>query len=185
MRLFVAVNLPDHVRRAIASAAAPLRGASFPIKWVEPDGLHLTLKFLGEVEADRQAAVVQALGRACHGARPFELLLGGFGAFPSAARARVVWLGCDPVPALELLQHGVEREYAALGFPVEGRPFRPHLTLGRARATAGAGVGGLAARLGELAFADAVTVRSIDLMESTLTPAGARYAVRHAVPLGA
>lgn len=181
MRLFVAVNLPDDVRRAIGAATDPLRRAGLPVKWVDPGGLHLTLKFLGAVDSAQVPGVREALERACSGARAFALPLGGFGAFPSPERARVVWVGCEPVPPLELLQHGVEREFAALGYSLEGRPFRPHLTLGRSRAPGG--VHGLAPLLADATFADTVTVRTVDLMESTLSPAGARYAVRHAVPL--
>lgn len=183
MRLFVAVNLPPELRAAIHAAAAPLRADPFPVRWVDPDGIHVTLKFLGEVERERLDDVVATLERACVGAKAFPLEVGGFGAFPSADRARVVWVGCAPAPPLELMQHGIERAFAELGFPVEGRPFRPHCTLGRARGEARAGVRGLGARLDALAFADTFMVTSIDLMESTLTPRGARYAVRHAVRL--
>jgi 2'-5' RNA ligase len=184
VRLFVAVNLPRPLRGAIFAAGTPLRAAAPSVRWVDPEGLHLTLKFLGEVADGRSGEIVAALERACAGARPFPLEVGGFGAFPTAARARVVWVGCEAAPPLELLQHGIEREFAALGFPVEGRPFRPHLTLGRAKADARGGVRGLEDHLATLVFSDTFTVASVDLMESTLTPRGARYAVRHAVALG-
>jgi 2'-5' RNA ligase len=184
VRLFVAVNLPPPLRDAIHAAAAPLRAAALPVRWVEPDGLHLTLKFLGDVADGRLAEMVAALERACVGARPFPLEMSGFGAFPTPARARVVWVGCESAPPLELIQHGIERAFADLGFPIEGRPFRPHLTLGRAKGEARGGVRGLEDRLGGLVFAETFTVTSVDLMESTLTPRGARYAVRHAVMLG-
>lgn len=183
MRLFVAVNLPPPLRDAIHAAAAPLRAGGLAIRWVDPDGIHLTLKFLGEVADGRLAELIAALERACQGARPFPLEVNGFGAFPTPARARVVWVGCEAAPPLELIQHGVERAFADLGFPVEGRPFRPHLTLGRAKADTRGGVRGLDDGLAELRFADTFTVASVDLMESTLTPRGARYTVRHAVTL--
>jgi 2'-5' RNA ligase len=95
----------------------------------------------------------------------------------------VIWLGCESAPPLELLQHAVEREYAALGFPLEGRPFQPHLTLGRARPRAKGGMRGLDALLEATAFEAVWDVSAVDLMESTLSPAGARYAVRHRVAL--
>jgi 2'-5' RNA ligase len=179
----VAINLPDDLRHAIARATEPLRAAGLPVKWVDAGGIHMTLKFLGEVPAGRLPEVEAALGRACAGARAFSLGVGEFGAFPTPERARVVWVGCEAVPPLELLQHGVEREFGALGFPVEGRPFRPHLTLGRARSDQRGGVRGLAGLLADLAFTGEFTVRSVDLMESTLTPTGARYTVRRAVAL--
>ena len=183
MRLFAAVNLSAELRQALRAAAAPLRDAGLPVKWVDPDGVHLTLKFLGDVAADRLPELSEALDRACAGMRGFDVALGGFGAFPSAAHARVIWLGCEAAPPLELLQHAVEREYATLGFPVEGRPFRPHLSLGRARPHAKSGMRGLEALLDATAFEATWAVRAVDLMESTLTPAGARYAMRHRVAL--
>lgn len=183
MRLFVAVNLPRPLRDAIHAAAAPLRAGGLAVRWVDPDGIHLTLKFLGEVADGRLGDLIAALERACQGARPFPLEVNGFGAFPTPARARVVWVGCEAAPPLELLQHGVERAFADLGFPVEGRPFRPHLTLGRAGANARGGVRGLEDRLAQLSLTDTFSVSSVDLMESTLTPGGARYAVRHTVTL--
>jgi 2'-5' RNA ligase len=182
VRLFIAINLPDALRRAIYEAAAPLRRPALPIKWVNPDGLHLTLKFLGSVEAGRLAEIEQAVSRACRGAKPFNLPVGGFGAFPGASRPRVVWVGCEAVPALELLQHAVEREFAELGFAIDGRPFRPHLTLGRARPDA-RGLGVLEPLLSEAAFEDAVAVGSVDVMESVPGPQGSRYTMRHSVAL--
>ena len=181
MRLFAAVNLPPALRQAIHAAAAPVRAIDAPIKWVDPDGIHLTLKFLGNVADARLAELGAALDRACAGMRGFDVMLAGFGAFPSPGRARVVWVGCEAAPPPELLQHAVEREYAALGFAVEGRPFRPHLTLGRAKPRGG--VHGLDAALEGTPFDALWTVSGVDLMESTLTPSGARYTVRRHVPL--
>ena len=183
MRLFVAVNLPPALRQAIYAAAAPLRQTGLPVKWVAPDGIHVTLKFFGEVAPERLPEMTAALDRACAGARTFPVEIGGFGAFPDPDRARVIWIGCEAAPPLELLQHAIEREYATLGFPVEGRPFRPHLTLGRARQQSRSGVRGVTEHLEPLLFQDTCTVEAVDLMESTLSPAGARYTVAHRVPL--
>jgi 2'-5' RNA ligase len=132
VRLFVAINLPPPLRQGVWDAAEPLRRANFPVRWVRPEALHLTLKFLGEVDLSREADLLAALKQAAMGIKPFVLHLEGFGVFPSLGRPRVVWAGCHGPAPLELLQHGVERETEPLGFPVEGRPFQPHLTLGRA-----------------------------------------------------
>jgi len=181
MRLFVAVNLPDPTRRALWDAAAPLRARGYPVRWVEPEAIHLTLKFLGDVPDAREADVRDALDAAVRGARTFSVMLEGFGAFPSPHHPRVLWAGCDAAPPLELLQHRVEVEMERIGFPVEGRPFHPHLTLGRARRDARPrDFTGIAEQLESLAFAAEVAVRSVDLMQSTLTPTGAYYARRHA-----
>lgn len=183
MRLFVALNLPPAVRQALWSAASPVRDLGLPVKWVRPEGLHLTLKFLGDVEAAREAELQGALGRAAGGAqRALPLRLGGFGAFPDESRPRVLWAGVAPDPALELLQHRVELEFAPLGFPTEGRAFRPHITLGRAARDARPGdfrAHNLGAALAALAFEETVLVETVDLMRSTLQAGGAVYDTLH------
>ncbi|GBD31137.1 MAG: RNA 2',3'-cyclic phosphodiesterase [Gemmatimonadales bacterium] len=184
MRLFVAINLPAEVKGEIWRAAEPLRVKRYPVRWVAPESIHLTLKFLGEVDAAREPQIVGALLRAVEGARRFRMLLSGFGAFPSVKQPRVLWVGCEGVPSLELLQHQVELEMEQIGFPLEGRPFRPHLTLGRvARGAKVSEFRGLEEVMAGLSFAADVVVESADLMESHLTPQGARYVRRHAAAL--
>lgn len=184
MRLFIAINLPLDLRQRLWEAAGPLRGAGYPVRWVAPDGLHLTLKFLGEVRPEREPDVVAAIGTAVQGAKPFVLPVSGFGAFPSLSRPRVVWVGCEPVPPLELLQHRVEQEMERLGFPLEGRAFHPHLTLGRAQREArAAAFRALERQVEALEFAAEARVESVDLMESRLSRDGARYTRRHAARL--
>jgi RNA 2',3'-cyclic 3'-phosphodiesterase len=180
LRLFVALNFLPQVRQALWQATTPLRDLGLPVKWVRDDGVHLTLKFLGEVPAERDQELRDALTRAASGARALTLAIGGFGVFPDFNRPRVVWVGIAPEPALELLQHQVEREYASLGFPTEARAFRPHLTLGRAAREARArDFAGLEAALGQLRYEETVVVGALDLMQSTLQSGGAVYNVRH------
>lgn len=180
MRAFIAINLPPAVRSAIWEAATPLRSGSYPVRWVAPDSIHLTLKFLGEVAPEREHEIVEGIEAAVHGVKPIPLSLAGFGAFPSANRPRVVWVGCEAVPALELLQHRLERQMDRLGFPVEGRPFRPHVTLGRAgRDARTAAFADFAAVLEPLGFEAQAVIESVDLMQSELRRDGARYTVRH------
>lgn len=185
MRLFVAVNLPEAERQAAFDAAAPLRHGGLPVKWVQPAGLHVTLKFLGEVAEERAAAIGAALDGAVATARPFEVTLGGVGAFPSSVRPRVIWLGVEIHPALELLANDVEKALQPFGFEAELRPFRPHVTLGRAKQGARTGTfrafEGLA---GRVAYDGVAPVASVDLMESTLHPEGATYHVHHQSFLG-
>lgn len=186
MRLFVAINLPHEIRQGVWEAVAPLRAQPYPIRWVPPESLHLTLKFLGEAAPEREPEIVEAVEAAVRGARRFTLPIAGFGVFPSPTQPRVVWAGCEAVPPLELLQHGVEQAMERLGYPVEGRSFRPHLTLGRVRrGTRPSAVSGLARALEDLQYAGEAEVESLDLMQSTLTPKGARYTVRHPAELAA
>ncbi len=176
----MALNLPPTVRQALWEATAPLRHRVAAVQWVRPEGIHLTLKFLGDAPDDRAAELTAALARAASGARALTLALGGFGVFPDFRRPRIVWVGIAPDPALEILQHRVEQEFAPLGFPTEARPFRPHATLGRtSRNTAPRELGGLEAALTDLTFADTVLVAAVDLMESTPQSGGAVYKVRH------
>jgi RNA 2',3'-cyclic 3'-phosphodiesterase len=196
VRLFIALNLPAPVREAVWAATAPVREREFPLRWIRPEGLHLTLKFLGEVPEDRGAAVDQALGSAAGGggagssARGISLSIGEFGAFPDPRRPRVVWVGVAPDPALELLQHRVEQAFGAIGFLVQGRPFRPHITLARVTRGGGGrgggggkGMDGLGPELATLHFTESVLVESVEVMRSTLERGGAVYQVRRSVPL--
>ena len=185
MRLFVAVNLPSDVRQDLWEAAEPLRGGGYPIRWVGPEALHLTLKFLGEVDTEREPEITAAIDGATQGTRRFMLPLEGFGAFPSTSQPRVIWAGCEGVPPLELLQHRLEQEMERAGFAIEGRPFHPHLTLGRVKRQARPGeLRDFGAALEPLTYANEVEVRSLDLMQSKLSSEGATYTVRHAAELG-
>ncbi|HVH67699.1 MAG TPA: RNA 2',3'-cyclic phosphodiesterase [Gemmatimonadales bacterium] len=180
MRLFIALNLPPAVRESLWAATQPLRDLGLPVKWVRGEGIHLTLKFLGDVAPEREAELVAALARAAAGGRALPLALGGFGVFPDFRRPRVVWAGIAPEPALEILQHRVEQEFAPLGFPTEARAFRPHVTLGRAaREARPRDLAPLEGALAQLEFTGTALIGAVDLMQSTLQSGGAVYQVRH------
>ncbi len=175
MRLFVAVDLNRELKTALADLQGRLRRAwpGVEVRWVDPAGIHLTLKFLGEVGPDRVEAVVRALEQATAGVGPFELKLEGLGFFPGPRRARAVWVGVkEPTGRLARLQRQVEASLEPLGFAPEGREFVPHITLGRLKVPTGLPPveDGLAARqFGRM------PVREVVLMESRLGPAGATY----------
>jgi RNA 2',3'-cyclic 3'-phosphodiesterase len=169
-------------------ALAPLRAGreKLPVKWVRPENIHLSLKFLGDVEEAREpellAALKQAAGRHHEPPtpRPLTLQITGFGVFPDYHRPRVLWVGVTPEPGLELLQHEVEHAFAPLGFPTEARAFRPHLTLGRAaRDARPRDFNGLEAVLAGTDFDTTVTVADVDLMQSTLHADGPVYQIRY------
>ena len=168
------------MRQGLWDAIEPVRERSLPVKWVPPEGLHLTLKFLGEVDEVSEPGLRAALGQVAGDAGPVSLHIEGFGVFPDFRRPRIVWAGVEPEPALELLQHRVEQVFAALGFPTEARLFRPHITLGRAGREARArDFTGLEAALTTLTFVDTALVADLDLMQSTLQSGGAVYQVKH------
>jgi 2'-5' RNA ligase len=133
MRLFAAVPVSEPARSEITDLLDGLRKGDWPVRWVHQDGLHLTLKFFGEVAPERLEVIAEALRFAAAGTGLLALSLAEPGAFPSPRRPRIVWVGVDAPPALELLQDRLERSTEAIGFPPEGVPFHPHLTLGRVR----------------------------------------------------
>jgi 2'-5' RNA ligase len=117
----------------VATVLRDLRERAWPVRWVREGGLHLTLKFFGEVLPDRLDAIGEAVRQAARDTRPIELVLGSAGAFPDLRRPRILRLEVRPDPGLEMLQDRLERAAAAIGYPPEGRPFAPHITLGRVR----------------------------------------------------
>lgn len=158
---------------------SPLRDRRLPVKWVRPENVHVSLKFLGDVADDRRPAVEAALAQAVRGARRIPIHVEGFGVFPDYRRPHVIWAGVEPEPALELLQHEVERAFAPLGFATEARAFRPHVTLGRAQRDARPkDFHDLATVLEGIPFTATAVVEQVDLMQSTLRAGGPRYQVQ-------
>jgi RNA 2',3'-cyclic 3'-phosphodiesterase len=176
VRLFVAVNLPPAEKDRLGAILDALMHSSLPFRWVEPESLHITLKFLGEVAEARYEAVVAGIERAAEGISPFDVDVGGFGAFPSLARPRILWMAVGASTVLGEAQRRVEHEMEILGFPPEARPFHAHVTLGRASAGAGRVDGGQLDRItAPLVYKGCVRVESIDLMRSHTASRGARY----------
>lgn len=177
------------MRHDIWDAFEPLRERkpALPVKWVRPANIHLSLKFLGEVNESREAELRDALGRVAGAGtgggergRALVLQIEGCGVFPDYRRPHVLWVGVIPDAALELLQHGVEQAFAPLGFPPEARPFRPHVTVGRAgREARPRGFAGLEDACAAVTFTTSVSVTDVDLMQSTLQAAGPVYQVKH------
>lgn len=130
MRAFIAIELPASIREALAREQARFRAVSADARWTRPEGIHLTLKFLGDISAGQEAEVKNALGRIERFER-FTVRVEGFGFFPDAKRPRVFWAGLEAPPGLARLAAQVESAMACVGFPPEDRPFRPHLTLAR------------------------------------------------------
>jgi len=176
-RVFCALELPAGLRERAAGRAARLREA-FPhvrAAWERPEKLHLTLKFVGEIEPSRVADLSAAAGRAAAGGEPFELTVADAGAFPSHGPPRVLWLGVqDPSGRLARLHRRLEDECAAAGFDREARAFRPHLTLARLREPRAAHE--LAALHRETPFEpQTFNVNELIIMRSELGPGGSRY----------
>lgn len=168
MRAFIAIPIERRIVKAIEAAAGPLREVGADIKWVEPDNLHVTLKFLGEMEGAAVAALRADLREAATRHRPFDMAVAGFGMFP-----RVVWVGCEgPLAAIAA---DVERVAEARGVAREDRPFAAHATIGRVK---GRHKVGEVRRLIESMKPPAFGVQRVagfTLLESVLRPQGPVY----------
>lgn len=176
MRLFLAINFPAEVRREITAATATLRDSAPELAWIDQTLLHLTLKFLGNGSPVTVEAARDALAGVAGRHRELLMSIGGIGAFPNFRRARVVWMGVAQEPRLELLHHDVEVAFERLGFEVDGRPFRPHLTIARVKhAPPEQRLRELARAAKRTEYRDDFVVRSIDLMRSDLGPGGPAY----------
>ncbi|MCJ7511948.1 MAG: RNA 2',3'-cyclic phosphodiesterase [Anaerolineales bacterium] len=183
MRLFVALELEPPVRQRLWRTQADLQHGTEPewVRWVQPDGIHLTLKFLGDVEAVKAEAISTALNEATARHPRCAFTVSGLGAFPNPDRARVIWVGLeDPDGTVAALQAGVESALGKLGFEPETKPFRPHLTLGRVRDGIGREPAATLAHLLKTAPAlDPLPTTSdkVALIQSQLRPTGAVYRV--------
>lgn len=178
MRLFIAVNLPESVCVDLHEATGALRAAAPTARWVHPDMLHVTLKYLGYVTDEHIIVQIREhLLLAARSALPFDLQIQGLGAFPSLDRPRTLWAGVVKTAPLEWLQAAVEREIAPLGFKTDARPFHPHITLGRVRvALPSEEIRAAEHEAAQWTYQARAAIRTVELMESTPSPKGARYA---------
>jgi RNA 2',3'-cyclic 3'-phosphodiesterase len=134
VRTFVAVEIPSEIKLRAAALIARLGLTPAKVKWVSPQQMHWTLKFLGDVDLREVPKICQAVERAVTSMAPFDVEARGAGAFPDARRPRTVWIGVGQgSDAMIELHDAIERELATLGYRQEGRRFRPHLTIGRVR----------------------------------------------------
>jgi 2'-5' RNA ligase len=188
MRLFVALDLRDDVRRALGDLMAKLRPLSADARWVRPEGMHVTLKFIGhavETGAAEKLKAVRAALAAVRSERPVEMDFRGVGFFPNAQRPRVVWCGVRGSENLAPLAADIDRALERLGISREERPFVPHLTLARfkparpgkrsrSNRTNGEALQSAAAEMAERDFGSARETK-FHLFESITKPGGAEY----------
>ena len=179
IRSFIAIELPAEVRLALGNLIAGLKsGQSSRVRWVAPDSIHLTLKFLGNITADRIEPITGAIREGAQGIDPFWLEVKGLGAFPNLRRVQVAWAGVSgETTKLNQLQKRIDLNLAGIGFMPEKRPFSAHLTLGRVRDQASPDE---RQRLGDLLASTTFdgggfTVSGINLMRSQLQRTGAVY----------
>jgi 2'-5' RNA ligase len=181
VRSFIAIDLPESLRRSLAEKSEMLSANIAPraIRWVRPEGIHLTLKFLGDVDPAGMEKARQAISETVPHFSPFTFSVEGLGCFPNARRPRVIWVGVhEESGELAALVEALERAFADHGFERENRGFHPHLTLGRVRRGVSKAdyhiIRETLARTGRLSLGD-VHVREVLLYRSELKPSGAVY----------
>jgi 2'-5' RNA ligase len=186
VRTFIAVELSEDVRSQAVRLIDRLARSDAKVKWVGPENMHLTVKFLGDVPEEQIASVCAAVGDAVRASAPFEAELRGAGAFPNAARARTIWLGVGTgTDQLVQMHASLDKALRALGFPREGRKYHPHLTLGRVRGR-GRPPAGLADQLRENSdfLAGTASIDEAVVFSSDLTPQGPVYRALGRLTLG-
>lgn len=175
MRTFIAIELPESIKKEIEQVQAPLKRTETFVSWVKPKNIHVTLKFLGEVPEDKINEVFSATQKALEGIRKFTMSLKGMGVFPDVRRPRVVWIGSESgEEELSHMAKRVEEEMEEIGFPKEKRKFSAHFTIGRVKSPKNI------EKLMELVKSSdfqtgKIEVNEVVVMKSQLHPTGAIY----------
>jgi 2'-5' RNA ligase len=185
IRTFIAVAVETALAAEVKKVQQRLNSPDGVVRWLNSEHLHLTLKFLGNVAADRLEDLAAALHRACARTAPFHLALEGAGCFPNTKRPRVVWIGIQgDLEPLRKLQEQIAQETKTFGDHGDERDFQPHLTIGRVKASGLEGHKvGQAIELVTVPKLGDWTVHQVLLVQSELSPDGARYATLAAVAL--
>jgi RNA 2',3'-cyclic 3'-phosphodiesterase len=172
MRTFIAVELPDDIRERIGTYIEAIEAGISGVKWVAPENLHLTIKFLGEIEpadVERLSHCVEQVAKEC---RSFTMGLSGIGFFPTEKHPKVIWIGADGgEDALLDLYQEMERCLEDIGYDREAKTFSPHLTIGRVKRDKKITIPGNLTDFEQVSF----RVETIAIMKSTLTPEGPIY----------
>ena len=176
IRAFIAIDVPPEVKNHLSSVSAALRTLDLDARLAPVPSIHLTLRFLGNIEEIQVAALGDAIRRCARQVRPFALVVRNLGAFPNRKRPRVVWAGVAGDGDLERLHHFLETELQPLGFDREKKRFKPHLTLLRLKSSRNLKrLSGFLRREGDRTSPVSFRVRQIHLYESRLHSTGARH----------
>ncbi|MDD5495718.1 MAG: RNA 2',3'-cyclic phosphodiesterase [Candidatus Omnitrophica bacterium] len=182
MRAFIAIELSEEIRDSLAQAQAHLKYAGADVKWVEKNNIHLTLKFLGEIDEERGEKVKSILDQIAKDTKPFEITIKDIGAFPKLEFPRVIWAGLDKgADESKTLAKKIDEALSKIGFQKESRPFAAHLTIGRVRTPKNRQA--LKEKVesfnSQLLTQNSQLITSVILFQSTLTPKGPIYTKLH------
>jgi 2'-5' RNA ligase len=176
IRTFIAFKIPEHVLSAIGKIQEVLKSYKFNIKWVRPESIHLTLKFLGNIDSATVGQIESVLRDTVKPYVPFSIQAKGLGVFPGVKRPRVIWIGITgQIDQLIGLQRNLDKDLSAIGFSRDKRPFKGHLTLGRAKGSIDANRMRSVLTMYNEFEAEPFTVGPLILYKSDLHPTGAVY----------
>lgn len=184
LRCFIAVALPETVKDSLGDVLNILRKSPASVRWIPPENIHLTIKFLGQTDQSLITPMKESLNKKLLTYKPFYITITDVGCFPNERRPRLVWIGIKRSESLSNLQKEIDADLVKFGFSLEKREFSPHLTIGRVKAQHD--LPGMLRMLKELrssSFAN-MEVKSISLMQSILKPAGAQYFTLAEIPFG-
>lgn len=183
IRTFICIDIPQEVKQKMGAVQAEMKKHGRGVRWSNSNGIHLTLKFLGDIENEKVQQVIHQAEKACAGFSPFEISVQDTGAFPNFKRPRVFWIGVDEPSGLMLQLHGaIDNSLASIGFEKEQRRFSPHLTLGRVKSDDG--LKDVSRALEDMTFEPMhFLARHVVLMKSELRPGGAVYTPLHTIKL--
>ena len=180
MRTFIAIEISEEIRNALAQAQSHLKYAGADVKWVEPVNIHLTLKFLGEITEEKCAKVKAALDSVAAATKPFELSIKDIGAFPKIEYPRVIWIGLDKgAKETTEIAAKVDEGLSKLGFEKKSRPFAAHLTIGRVRSAKNRDALKEKVTSHKTQVTSPYLITSMILFQSTLTSRGSIYTMLH------
>jgi 2'-5' RNA ligase len=180
IRVFIAVDLTSEIQECLDQVAAKLKQqlGDAPVRWVSPENIHLTLKFLGDVSLSNIDVLKEVLQTEAANHPSMVICVGGVGAFPKVRNPRVIWVGVEAPPELETLQRGIDIQTARIGYAPDQRPFSPHLTLGRVSRNASPQeirkIGDVLKEC-KVGFLGVTRVNAVHIFRSDLQPGGAIY----------
>jgi 2'-5' RNA ligase len=185
IRSFIAIEVPQPLLARMGELQRELTRMEAGVNWVRSEGMHLTLKFLGSISAEEVEKIARAIAPVVAAWNPFELSIHGLGCFPSSRNPRVIWVGIDRGGGeASSLQKVIEDKATEVGFPPEGRPFKPHLTLGRVRTPIGRSAFIQVMEKHKDVEIGSFQAREVYLFKSELKPSGAVYTKLQTFPMG-
>ena len=184
LRCFIAIEIPETIKKSIADIIESLKKSGSDVKWVSDENIHITLQFLGETEEALIPDIKGALNKILATYSPFYIKIVDVGCFPSGRRPRVIWVGMKESPSMINLYKDIASEMVKFGYQKEERGFSPHVTIGRVKSNRN--MGELLRRLDEFTVGDFpdFEVQNVTLMKSELKPSGAKYYSLAEIPFG-